>query len=119
MGFFTKIFGTVLSLIPRSMSAIRTILSSLAGLFDKLGEDKAAAVTQQAEQLAKWVEANHQFTVEWFAKMYPDLQALLAVWSKLPYLMYVTHNVREGQQVSLHTAITAAQLAANEVKQGQ
>ena len=116
MGFFTKIIATVLNLIPRSMSAIRMFLSSLGNLFDKLGQDKAAAVTQQAEELAKWVEKNHQFTVEWFAKMYPDMQALLAVWSKLPYLMYVTHNVREGQQVNLHTAITAAQLAANELK---
>lgn len=116
MGFFMNIINKILGLIPGAMPALRKVLEALAELFDKLGNDKAAAVTQQAEELAKWVEANHDKTVEWFTKMYPDLQALLQEWAKLPEFMYVMTNVMKDQSVDLHTAITAAQLGANEIK---
>lgn len=117
MDFFKNVIAKILGLFPQAMSAIRQGLAALGVLFDKLGQDKAAAVTQQAEELAKWVEANQNFTLEWFAKMFPDFQALLKYWSRLPDLVYVAHNVAASQNVSLHTALTAAQLAANEVKQ--
>lgn len=117
MDFFKNVIAKILGLFPQAMSAIRQGLAALGVLFDKLGQDKAAAVTQQAEQLAKWAQENHEKNVQWFVTMFPDLQALLQYWSRLPDLVYVAHNVMKGQQVSLHTALTAAQLAANEVKQ--
>lgn len=116
MGFFMDIINKILGLIPGAMPALRKVLEALAELFDKLGNDKAAAVTQQAEELAKWVEANHDKTVEWFAKMYPDLQTLLQYWAKLPEFLYVASNTQKDQGIDLHTALTAAQLGANEIK---
>lgn len=116
MDFFKNLIAKILGLLPPSMVALRHIFAALGELFDKLGQDKAAAVTQQAEELAKWVEANHQQTMQWFQTIYPDLQTLLQYWSRLPDFLYVVSNVQKSQQVDLHTAITAAQLGANDVK---
>lgn len=120
MDFFKNVIAKILGLFPQAMSAIRQGLAALGVLFDKLGQDKAAAVTQQAEELAKWVQENQknaQSVQQWFITMFPDLQALLTYWNRLPDLVYVAHNIAASQKVSLHTALTAAQLAANEVKQ--
>lgn len=111
-------FPQLLGLIPTALSAFQRLMRALGEWFNRMG-DKAQAVTQHAEDLAKVVEQDPQVAYGWFITMYPDLKALLAAWPKLPSLVYVAHNVAAGQKVDMHTAITAAQLAANEVKLGK
>lgn len=108
-------FPQLLGLIPTALAAFQRLMRGLARWFDRMG-DKAAAITQHAEDLAKVVEADPNVAYGWFIVMYPDLKALLTAWPKLPSLVYVAHNVAAGQKVDMHTALTAAQLAANEIK---
>lgn len=111
--FFPQLIG----LIPTALAAFQRLMRALGEWFNKMG-DKAQAVTQHAEDLSKVVEADPKMAFNWFVVMYPDLKALLAAWPKLPSLVYVAHNVAASQKVDMHTALTAAQLAANEIKNG-
>lgn len=108
-------FPQILALIPHTLSAFQRLMRAIGEWFNRMG-DKAQAVTQHAEDLARVVEADPAIAYGWFIAMYPDLKALLTAWPKLPSLVYVAHNVAAGQKVDMHTALTAAQLAANEIK---
>lgn len=108
-------FPQLLGLIPSALSAFQRIMRALGRWFDKMG-DKAAAVTQHAEDLAQVVKADPKVALTWTLTMFPDLQALLAAWPQLPNLIYVAHNVAAGQHVDHATALTAAGLAMNETE---
>lgn len=108
-------FPQLLGLIPAALAAFRNLMRALGEWFNKMG-DKADAVTQNAEDLAKVVEADPIVALRWFMVMYPDIKALLAAVPGLPKLIYVAHNVAANNKVDMHTALTATQLAANEMK---
>lgn len=110
---FLEIVQRILTMLP---SAIQQIITALSKLFDSLGQDKAQAVTQEADELAHMVESNPKVALDWFVAMYPDIPSLLKAWPKLPCLMYVANSTQKDQRINMHVALTAAQLAANEIK---
>lgn len=106
-----------LGLLPTALSALKTMLSDVAALFGDLGQDKAQAVAQQAADITGQVEADTETVNTWFNTTVPDMTTLLQIWPAFPKLLFSAYQIKSDQGVDLHTAITAAQLGANSVKQ--
>lgn len=112
MGSF---FPQLIGLIPNALSAFQRLMRALGEWFNRMG-DKAGAVTQHAEDLSKVVKADPNVALTWFMTMYPDIRALLTAWPSLPSLVYVSHNIAASQHIDHNAALTAAQLAMNEIE---
>lgn len=118
MGILTIIL-TALGALPNILGALKTLFTDAAKLFDDLGQAKAASVTQQAVDITGTAETKANSVKTWFDTEFPNLEKLLEFIPGLPKLVYSAHNIKADQGVDLHTAITAAQLGANTVKQAQ
>jgi len=114
-----EVITQIVTGLPNILAPLKALLEALGQLFNGLPQGKIAAITEQAQELAESAEDDFERVERWFNTMFPDLDALLRTWPKLPALIYAAYNISKDQSVDLHTALTAVQLEANVLKMKQ